>query len=176
MILTAAALEGAWLIEAEKLADFRGYFARTVCRDEFTSAGIPADFVQESVSFNHQRGTLRGMHFQAAPAAEGKLVRCTRGAVFDVMIDLRPDSPSYLRWQGFELTADNARAVFIPPGLAHGFQTLADASEILYHMTERYSPAHARGVRWDDPVFAITWPVGDPILSERDAPYPDYRP
>jgi dTDP-4-dehydrorhamnose 3,5-epimerase len=173
---TKAALPGAWLIDIDPIADDRGHFARCFCRDEFADHGLPADFVQSSLSFNHRRGTLRGLHYQAAPAAEGKLIRCTRGAIFDVMLDLRPDSSTYLQWQGFTLTAANAAAVFIPPGLAHGFQSLADDTEIVYQMTTRYSPAHAAGVRWNDTAFAITWPIPDPILSPRDANYPDFRP
>jgi dTDP-4-dehydrorhamnose 3,5-epimerase len=172
---TKAALPGAWLIDIDPIADDRGHFARLFCHDEFAAHGIPAEFVQSSLSFNHRRGTLRGLHFQVAPAAEGKLVRCTRGAVFDVMLDLRADSPTYLQWQGFDLTALHAAAVFIPPGLAHGFQTLADDTEIFYQMTTRHSPDHATGVRWNDAAFGITWPIADPILSPRDANYPDYR-
>jgi dTDP-4-dehydrorhamnose 3,5-epimerase len=175
VIFTEASLPGAWLIEIEPMADERGHFARSFCRDAFREQGIDTDFIQSSVSFNTRNGTLRGLHFQSAPAAEGKLVRCTRGAIFDVVLDLRPHSPTYLRWQAFELTAVNTAAVFIPPGLAHGFQTLSDETEVFYQMTTRYAPALATGVRWNDPAFGITWPIVNPILSPRDASYPDFH-
>lgn len=169
-------LAGAVVVELERRTDDRGFFARAFCRDEFVAAGLPAEFVQQSVSFNARRGTLRGMHFQAAPREEPKLVRCTQGAILDVIVDLRRDSPTHRRWFAIELSADNHRALYIPPGLAHGFQTLADASEILYQMAERYVPDLARGVRWNDPAFGIAWPIADPFMSERDATYPDYAP
>ena len=175
MIFTEAALPGVWLIEIELMSDERGHFARSFCHDAFRDHGIETEFVQSSVSFNTRIGTLRGLHFQSAPAAEGKLVRCTRGAIFDVVLDLRPHSPTYLRWQSFELTAVNTAAVFVPPGLAHGFQTLADETEVFYQMTTRYTPALASGVRWNDSAFGITWPIAHPTLSARDAHYPDFQ-
>lgn len=165
-------IAGAMVVEVERREDSRGFFARSFCRDEFAAQGLPPDFVQCNLSWNARRGTLRGMHFQRAPSREGKLVRCTAGAIWDVVLDLRPDSPTYLRWEAAELTASNRRALYIPPGLAHGFQTLADDTEVFYQMTDMYAPDLADGVRWNDPAFGIDWPVADPILSERDAAYP----
>jgi dTDP-4-dehydrorhamnose 3,5-epimerase len=171
-------LEGLWLLELEIHADARGSFARTYDHAEFDRRGLDPVIRQCSTSFNPRAGTLRGMHFQAEPLAETKLLRCTRGAVFDVAVDLRPDSPTYRRWYGVELTADNGREMYIPKGMAHGFQTLVDDSELLYHMSADYSAEHARGVRWDDPAFGIEWPAppgGERIISERDATYPDFE-
>src|ERR1700678_2956828 len=150
MIFTETPLAPACLIDIEPAGDERGYFARVFCQDEFSRRGLPGCFVQASLSFNRRRGTLRGLHYQAEPHPEGKLVRCTRGAVFDVMLDLRRDAPTYCGWFATELSADNARAVYIPPGFAHGFQTLSDDAELLYQMTEAYRPELSRGVRWDD--------------------------
>lgn len=165
-------IPGAMVVEVERREDSRGFFARSFCWDEFAAQGLAPDFVQCNLSWNARRGTLRGMHYQRAPSREGKLVRCTAGAIWDVVLDLRPDSPTYLRWEAAELTASNRRALYIPPGLAHGFQTLADDTEVFYQMTDMYAPELADGVRWNDPAFGIDWPVADPILSERDAAYP----
>jgi dTDP-4-dehydrorhamnose 3,5-epimerase len=176
MIFTETALPGTFTIDVEPRRDQRGFFARTFCGDEFARRGLPAAFVQCSISFNKQRGVLRGMHYQAEPRPEGKLVRCTRGAIWDVIVDLRPDSSNYRRWVGVELTEENGRAVCAPGGFAHGFQTLVDNSEVFYQMTEFHDPELARGVRWDDPAFGIAWPLPHPILSERDAAYPDLSP
>jgi dTDP-4-dehydrorhamnose 3,5-epimerase len=165
------ALDGPLLIEPERHADDRGWFARTFCTEEFARAGLPASFVQCSTSFNRRRFTLRGLHYQDAPYAEGKLVRCTRGAVFDVAVDLRPGATQW-RWIAHELSADSGRAVWIPPGFAHGFVTLRDATEIFYQMTEPFRPEAARGLRWNDPALAIPWPVAEPILSPCDAALP----
>lgn len=165
-------LAGAWLIEPELAEDERGLFARTYCEREFAARGISTRFVQCSTSYNARAGTLRGMHYQAEPAAEEKLVRCTRGAIYDVIVDLREHSPTHLRWFAAELSADNRRALYVPKGFAHGFKTLADASEVFYQISEFYQPEAARGVRWDDPALAIHWPAGAPILSERDRAYP----
>ena len=170
-------LEGLWLIELEPHADERGSFARTYDHDEFAARGLDPAVRQCSTSFNVRAGTLRGLHFQAAPHEEVKLLRCTRGAVFDVAVDLRPESATHRRWFGVELTPDNARQLYIPPGFAHGFQTLADASEVHYSIGTDYVPELARGVRWDDPAFGVQWPeppAGGRIMSERDATYPDY--
>ena len=167
------ALPGVYLIEPELRQDHRGFFARMWCRREFTSHALCADLVQCNISFNNRRGTLRGMHFQRDPAPETKLVRCTRGAAYDVVVDLRPESRTFRRWEAFELTADNRRAVYIPPGFAHGFQTLADATELFYQMSEYYEPSLVAGVRWNDPALVIAWPLRDPILSEMDQSYPD---
>ena len=167
-------LAGAFVVSPERHDDARGWFARTFCRDEFTAHGLIGDFIQCSASFNARRGTLRGMHYQRAPHAETKLVRCTRGAVFDVLLDLRPGSATFRRWQAAELSEQNGVAVYIPAGVAHGFQSLADASEVFYQIAERYTPEASAGVRWDDPAFGIDWPIRPPILSDRDAGYGDF--
>ena len=172
MIFSPLPLAGAFLVEIEPRHDDRGLFARTYCSQEFASHGLPS-FVQCNTSFNSRRGTLRGLHFQAEPRPEGKLVRCTRGAIFDVMVDLRRASPTYRKWYGAELTEDNRTALFIPAGFAHGFQTLQDNCEIFYQMSEYYDGSLARGVRWNDPSLAISWPILPPIMSDRDASYPD---
>jgi dTDP-4-dehydrorhamnose 3,5-epimerase len=164
-------LTGAFVVSPERHRDGRGWFARTFCRDEFAARGLIGDFVQCSTSFNTGRGTLRGMHFQRAPHAETRLVRCTRGAVFDVLLDLRPGSATFRGWQAVELNEENGVAVYIPAGFAHGFQSLTDASEVFYQIAGRYIPTSSSGVRWDDPTFGIDWPVRPPILSQRDADY-----
>lgn len=176
MNFTPTALPGAWIVEPERLGDERGFFARTFCRDEFGAHGLATIFVQCNTSFNARRGTLRGMHFQRAPHAEAKLVRCTRGAILDVLVDLRPDSAAYCRWVGVELSAQNGRMLYAPEGVAHGFQTLADDSEVFYQMAAMYRPEAAAGVRWNDAAFGIDWPIPDPILSRRDAEYGDFKP
>ena len=167
-------IEGLWVIDVEKREDERGFFARTFCFEEFGRLGLCTQYLQCNVSFNARRGTLRGMHFQRAPYEEVKLVRCTRGAVYDVVLDLRQHSPTYKRWLGFELTADNHRTLYMEAGLAHGFQTLEDGSELFYQMSARYDPASAAGVRWNDPAFAIRWPLAAPVVSPRDAAFPDF--
>lgn len=169
-------LEGAWIIEPTPAVDERGWFARTRCEWEFAEMGLEPRFVQVSLSFNRKRGVLRGMHFQASPHEEVKLVRCIRGAIHDVIIDLRPDSPTFMRHFSAEFSAQNRLALYVPKGFAHGFQALRDASEVLYEISAVYSPGHARGLRWDDPAFGISWPVPDPILLERDRSYPDFQP
>jgi dTDP-4-dehydrorhamnose 3,5-epimerase len=178
MIFVPTEVDGAFIIDVEPIEDERGFFARTWCRQEFEVHGLDTDVSQCNTSFNLHGGTLRGMHFQTAPAEEVKLVRCTQGAIFDAIVDLRPESPSYLRHAGVELTADNRRMLYIPKGVAHGFQTLVDRTEVFYQMSTAYSPDHASGVRWDDPAFDITWPPadGDRIINERDRTYPDYMP
>ena len=168
-------LAGLMIVAIEAREDERGLFARTFCRDEFRAAGLPDVFVQCNISFNAHAGTLRGMHFQAEPYEEEKLVRCTVGAIFDVSVDLRPGSATYGRWQGVELTQTNRRALFVPGGFAHGFVTLTDGAEVFYQMSTPYVAEAARGVRWNDPAFAIKWPIANPILSERDASYPDHK-
>ena len=168
-------LAGATLVRVERHADARGFFARTVCADEFRAHGLPAQFVQSSISCTARRGTVRGMHWQWPPFQEGKLVRCLRGAIHDVLIDLRPNEPSYLRHCAVALDEDNRDAVFIPPGVAHGFQTLRDGTEVLYQMTLAHAPALAAGLRWNDPAFAIRWPVTEGVIvAERDGSYPDF--
>lgn len=169
-------IPGAFVVEAEPRADERGFFARTWCREEFETRGLEPRLAQCSVSYNRHAGTLRGMHYQKAPHAEAKLVRCTVGAVYDVLVDLRPDSPAYLHWFGAELTAANRRGLYVPVGVAHGFQTLADDTEVFYQISEPYHPELAGGVRWDDPALGIRWPLADPILSPRDRSFPDLVP
>ncbi|MDB5058335.1 MAG: dTDP-4-dehydrorhamnose 3,5-epimerase [Chloroflexi bacterium] len=168
------ALPGAYIIEPERVEDWRGFFARTWCRRRFAAHGLVANLVQCSISFNHRKGTLRGMHYQAAPRAEAKLVRCTAGAIDDVIIDLRPESSTFKQHQSVLLTAENRRMLYVPPGFAHGFQTLANDTEVFYQMSEFYAPEHSKGVRWDDPAFAIRWPPGKRYILERDQQYPDF--
>src|SRR5215213_1742378 len=162
----------------ERRGDERGWFARTFDAEEFRSRGMKLDIVQANASSNARAATLRGMHFQRAPHGEPKLVRCTRGAAWDVVVDLREDSPSYCRWFGIELSADNGQMLFIPEGLAHGFQTLEDHTELAYQMGALYVPESATGVRWDDPAFGIEWPEapGGRTITERDLTWPDFRP
>jgi dTDP-4-dehydrorhamnose 3,5-epimerase len=171
MKFTALSVQGCYLIEIEALSDERGYFARTFCRDEFSAQGLNADLQQCSVSFNLRGGTLRGMHYQKPPHEEDKLVRCTAGSIFDVILDLRQQSQTYLRWAGVELSASNHKSVYIPAGCAHGFLTLEDNSEVSYQMTQAYCPESAAGVRWDDPAFGIKWPASNVIISDRDSGY-----
>ncbi len=175
MIFTETKLKGTFIIEPERREDERGFFARTWCQQEFVAHSLNPRLVQCSLSFNKRKGTLRGMHYQAAPHEEAKLVRCTMGAIYDVTVDLRPDSATFKQWLAVELTADNRRALYIPEGLAHGFQTLCDNTEVFYQMVEFYHPEAARGVRWDDPTFGIIWPEAHTrILSARDQAYPDF--
>lgn len=176
MIFTETAIAGAYLVELEPIADERGWFARTFDREEFERRGLEPAVVQCNTSFNERAGTLRGMHLQAEPHGEPKLVRCTRGAIFDAIVDLRPGSASHREWYGVDLTPDNGRMLYIPVGVAHGFQTLADASEVSYQMGHEYVPDSAGGVRWDDPAFGIDWPEapGERVISERDSSYPLY--
>jgi dTDP-4-dehydrorhamnose 3,5-epimerase len=176
VIFTPTPLQGAWLVDVERREDSRGFFARTWCHRDFEAQGLETRLVQCSMSRNARRGTLRGMHWQAAPHEETKLVRCSRGAIWDVIIDLRAGSPTHTRHFGVELTAETGRALYIPAGCAHGFVTLVDDTDVLYQMSEYYAPEAARGVRWNDPAFGIAWPIADPILHERDAHYPDYVP
>lgn len=168
-------LAGVFEIDIEPKPDERGFFARTWCQREFEACGLNSNLVQCSLSFNARRGTLRGMHYQAAPYGETKLVRCTRGSIYDVVVDLRPQSPSYLQWIGAVLTANNHKALYIPEECAHGFLTLEDGAEVFYQMSEFHQPVAARGVRWDDAAFGITWPTDIEVISERDRTYPDCR-
>lgn len=171
MRFIASKLPGAFLIEPELNMDQRGFFARSWCAREFAERGLETRLVQCNISYNERRGTLRGLHYQEPPHAEVKLVRCTRGRVFDVIVDLRRDSPTYCRWQAYELSAENHRGVYIPPGIAHGYQTVSDGSEVCYQMSEYYDPEAARGVRWDDPAFSIAWPLPVTVISPKDAFY-----
>jgi dTDP-4-dehydrorhamnose 3,5-epimerase len=167
-------IDGAALVRIDPHRDARGFFARSFCVEEFAAAGLPTQAVQASVSYNERFGTIRGMHFQWPPSSEGKLVRCTRGRLYDVLLDLRPRSATYLRHVSVTLDEENRDAVFIPAGIAHGFQTLRAGTEVLYQMTDSYAPALAAGVRWNDPAFAINWPSPEVVISERDANYPDF--
>ena len=175
MIFAATLLEDAWLIDIERREDERGFFARTWCRQELAGRGLDTEIAQESLSFNRHRGTVRGLHFQRPPHVETKIVRCTRGAIFDVIVDLRPRSPSYLCWQGFELSAENRRAIYIPKDFAHGFQTLTDNAEITYQISAFYAPEAAGGHRYDDRAFAIAWPLPVTVISERDLGWPAFN-
>lgn len=175
MVFAETALKGVLVIEPERLEDERGFFARTFCYHEFEAHGLNPQVVQCSTSFNKKKGTLRGMHYQVAPYGEVKVVRCTAGAIYDVAVDLRPDSLTYKQWVAAELTEDNRRALYIPVGCAHGFQTLVDDAEVYYQISEFYHPEAAKGVRWDDPAFGVQWPLRKgPIVSERDRSYADY--
>lgn len=176
MIFVRTPLAGAMVIEQERHLDDRGYFARTWCKREFEAAGLSSEFVQSNVSRNTRAGTLRGMHWQAYPHEEAKLVRCTQGSIWDVIIDLRPSSPTYTRHFGAELDAGSGRALYIPEGFAHGFVTLQADTEVVYQMANFFEPSAARGLRWNDPAFGISWPIAEPILHPRDASYPDFVP
>ena len=167
-------LSGAFLIEPERLSDERGFFARTWCREEFAAHGLDPSLVQCNISFNRKKGTLRGMHFQTRPHEEAKVVRCTQGNIYDVMVDLRPESGTFKQWFGAELSAENRLSLYIPAGFAHGFLTLSDDAEVLYLMSEFFHPECASGVRWNDPAFSIAWPGKVSVISDRDASYPDF--
>jgi dTDP-4-dehydrorhamnose 3,5-epimerase len=175
MIFGETKLPGAYVIELQRLEDERGFFSRSFCRRDFVQRGLNPDVAQCSISFSRKAGTLRGMHFQEAPYAEEKLIRCNRGALYDVIVDLRRESPTFTQWIALELTEDNGRMLYIPKGCAHGFQTLVDNTEVFYQMSEYYHPESALGVRWNDPAFEILWPAqGQMIISERDRNWPDY--
>ena len=174
MIFAETTLKGAFIIELEKGEDGRGFFARSWCQEEFRAYGLTPQLAQCNISFNNKKGTLRGMHYQAPPDAEAKLVRCTMGAVYDVVIDLRPESPTFKEHFALVLTAQKHTMLYIPDGFAHGFQTLEDNTEVFYQMSAFYVPESARGVRWDDPAFGIEWPDDDRIISAKDQQYPDF--
>ncbi len=176
MIFTKTTVKDAFIIDPERLEDERGFFARTWCERQFKEHGLNPRLVQCSISFNKRKGTLRGMHYQAKLYEEAKLVRCTMGAIYDVIIDLRPESPTFKHWVGVQLGADNHQMLYVPEGFAHGFQTLTDNSEVLYQISEFYAPESARGVRWNDPAFGIEWPPDERTMSERDQRYPDFTP
>ena len=172
MIFHETKIEGVWMVDLEPIEDERGWFARTHCAETFASRGLVSRFSQCSASYNRRRGTLRGLHFQASPAEEAKLVRCVRGAMFDVAVDIRPNSPTCGQWVSAELTAENHRALLIPEGCAHGFQTLVDDTELFYQISIPYAPALSKGIRWDDPDIGVAWPIGNPTMSERDRALP----
>ena len=176
MIFTPTALKDAVLIAPEPREDARGHFARRFCRNEFADAGLRTEFVQHNFSFNHRRGTLRGMHFQKAPHREVKVVQCVRGAIHDVIVDIRPDSPTYMKWQGFDLTAENGLQLYVPEGFAHGYLTRADESAVNYLVSAFYAPDAEGGLRWDDRTIGIEWPEPMQVISEKDAAFPDFRP
>lgn len=167
-------LRDAYLVQLEPARDQRGFFARTFCVEEFASLGLETSYPQHSISFSARKGTLRGMHYQREPRSEAKLVRCIRGAILDVIIDIRPDSPTYRRWQEFELSSANGRQLYIPKGFAHGFQTLSDDVEVSYLISTPYAPELATGIRHDDPAFGITWPLAVTEISEKDLRWPDF--
>ncbi|RMH17873.1 MAG: dTDP-4-dehydrorhamnose 3,5-epimerase [Acidobacteria bacterium] len=176
MIFRQLDIPGVYALEPERHEDERGFFARTYCRRELEQHGLEPAVAQCSVSYNRRRGTVRGMHYQVAPAEEAKLVRCTRGAIYDVVLDLRPESPAFKRHAAVELSERNRLGLYVPPGLAHGFQTLTDDAEVFYQISTFYRPDCARGVRWNDPAFAITWPLEISVISERDLAFPDFAP
>ena len=167
-------IAGAYLVQPVPIEDERGFFARTWCAEEFAAQGLASELAQCSVSFNCRKGTLRGMHYQAAPYAEAKLVRCAKGAIYDVLLDLRTESPTYCKWIGVTLSDANSLMAYIPEGVAHGFQTLEDNTEVFYQISSPYCPESSHGVRWNDREFGIEWPLNCPILSHRDTNYPDF--
>ncbi len=171
MIFTETPLPGAYVVEIERIEDNRGFFARSWCAKEFQTHGLNPRLAQCNVSFNKKKGTLRGMHYQIAPHQEAKLVRCPRGAIYDVIVDLRPGSQAFKQWFGVELTAENGKMLYVPEGLAHGFQTLQDNTEVFYQMSKFYQPGSARGVRFDDPAFCIEWPLKSVVISDTDKGY-----
>jgi dTDP-4-dehydrorhamnose 3,5-epimerase len=173
MVFTQGGIPQVYVIDLEKREDARGYFARAWCEKEFAARGLP-NFVQTNMSLCRRRGTVRGFHYQAAPHGEAKYIRCIRGAVFDVVADIRPGSPTFGRWFGIELTADNRRAVFVPEGLAHAYQSLTDGAEVIYSASCYYTPGAERGLRWDDPALRVKWPIREAIVSEKDAAWPDF--
>ena len=174
MIFKPTELPDSYVIEPERVGDIRGYFARTFCETDFAARGLNTRIVQCSVSLNHRKGTLRGMHYQIAPFGETKLVRCNRGAIYDVVIDLRRDSPAFKKYFAIQLDEHNGKMIYVPDGLAHGFQTLEDDTEVFYQMSQIYSAEHARGVRWNDRAFGISWPEDERTILERDQKYPDF--
>ena len=172
MIFRDTPLPGAYVLEPERIEDQRGFFARIWCKNELRARGLSCELAQSNVGFSRRRGTLRGLHFQRPPHAEVKIVRCTRGSVFDVIVDLRAGSSTQGRWEAVEITMENRRLVYVPAGFAHGFLTLCDSTEVAYQMTGNYAPAHARGIRWDDPSIGVTWPMAPTVISTRDRSYP----
>lgn len=174
MIFTPTKLPGVLLVDLEKRQDERGYFARAWCEKEFAAQGLPR-FVQTNMSLSVRKGTIRGLHYQEAPYGEAKYIRCIAGAIFDVVVDIRRDSPTYGQWYGIELSADNRRAVFVPEGLPHAYQALTDNAEVIYSTSCFYTPGAERGIRWNDPAFRIDWPISQVIVSQKDASWPDWK-
>ncbi|MHC4488048.1 MAG: dTDP-4-dehydrorhamnose 3,5-epimerase [Planctomycetota bacterium] len=176
MIFCETGINGAFTIEIEKITDNRGFFARKWCKKEFETKGLNTHFVQANMSYNKKNGTIRGMHYQVAPCEEVKIIRCTKGAIYDVIIDLRLHSSTYKKWIGVELTEDNYRMLYVPEGFAHGFQTLTDDTQVFYQVSQYYSPECEKGVRWDDPAFKIEWPeTKERIISDKDQMWSDYK-
>ena len=175
MIFTQTKLKDAYIVDIEKRQDDRGFFARTWCQKEFQEHGLTAEFVQCNISVNNKRGTVRGMHYQVAPYGEVKIIRCTRGAIYDLILDLRPESPTFTQWLAVNLTAENHRMLYVPSGFAHGFQALEDNTEISYQVSEFYNPKAEQGVRYNDPAFGFKWPIEVRAISEKDSNWPDYR-
>jgi dTDP-4-dehydrorhamnose 3,5-epimerase len=175
MIFRKIPLKGAFIIELEKNADNRGFFSRTWCQKEFQAHGLNTNIAQCNLSFSAKKGTLRGIHYQIPPFDETRLVRCTRGAIYDVIIDLRPDSATYAQWVYTELTAENYKMLYVPENFAHGFQTLEDNTEITYQVSQFYTPDSERGIRWDDPAFNFKWPIEVQVISDKDKSWPDYE-
>ena len=175
MIFKETKLKGAFIIDLERFSDARGFFARSWCQREFEKQGLNPRLVQSNISYNISKGILRGMHYQVSPCEEVKLIRCTMGGIFDVIVDLRPESPTFKHYFAEIITAEDRRMIYIPEGFAHGFLTLQDGTELLYQMSGFYSPDHARGVRWNDPAFGIEWPTEVKVISDRDKNYPDFR-
>jgi dTDP-4-dehydrorhamnose 3,5-epimerase len=174
MIFTELALKGAFLVEVKKIEDDRGFFGRAWCANEFREHGLNPSFVKLNTSFSYRKGTIRGLHYQADPYQEVKFIRCTRGRIWDVIIDLRPGSPTFMKWLGNELSADNYRMVYVPENFAHGFVTLEDNSEVYYPVSQFYTPGAERGLRWNDPAFDIQWPVEITVVSDKDRSHPDF--
>jgi dTDP-4-dehydrorhamnose 3,5-epimerase len=175
MIFTETKLKGAYIIDVKRLEDERGFFGRSYCKREMDEYGLNTNMVQANVSYNKKKGTLRGMHMQVSPYEETKLVRCTRGAIYDVIIDMREDSDTYKQWIGVELTADSYRMLFVPEGFAHGFITLEDNTDVTYNVTQYYTPGSERGIRWNDPAFNIEWPMEPVTISDKDQAHPDFE-
>jgi len=175
MLITETSLQGAFLIDIEQHQDTRGFFARTFCQKEFSDGGLKPTIAQCNVAFNYKKGTLRGMHYQVAPATEVKLVRCTHGAIYDVIIDLRPESPTYKLYFSVELTAENHRALYVPEMFAHGYQSLTDDAEVVYQMSEFYAPDYQRGLRYDDPAFGIEWALPISEISDKDTTWSPFE-
>jgi len=175
MIFNEGEIQDAYIIDIEKYEDERGFFGRAFCQKEFEEHGLDRDMVQTNVSLSKKRGTLRGMHYQSKPYQEAKLVRCTRGALYDVIVDVRADSPTFKQWIGVELTADNYRMLYVPKGCAHGFITLEDDTEALYQVSAFYAPGHEKGLRYNDPAFAIEWPIDVRVISDKDRQWPDFE-
>ncbi len=176
MIFKETKLRGSFIIELEKINDDRGFFARAFCKKEFETHGLISNFVQSNISYNIKKNTIRGIHYQVAPFQEIKLGRCTKGAMYDIIIDLRPESSTYKQWIGVELNTYNSKMIYIPEGFAHGYQALMDNTEFFYHTSQFYSPEHERGIRWDDPLFAIEWPIDVNVITDKDRNWPDYLP